>query len=285
MPAGSDKDFQFVTLDDFSPGIYDDYYAASGAQAAPPGAAQLTGTFGCIAALGGGLIPAPRRVNRILQDPFASPSVNDPYTHITAFRALSPVYDRTGLTGTTAGIHRLFPEQLFVALEWYNAAGSHKCTLRTYKPYFLTAANPASGTVTTYDIGSYTSAISQPLPTTYGYSSFDLTRSHPSDPTSPGTPTVACSHSSVRDLTIGAQVAYPQNSTPSVDSSQAMTGLAVSGGSACYALLAHQDRIMCFQTSVNYIFGTNGEVPFDGLIGTAPNDYATNGFTVSTFVN
>ena len=125
MPAGSDKDFKFVVIDDFSPGIYDDWYAASGAQPAPPGAAQLTGTYGCVSSVGGGLIPAPRRVNRIQEAAQSSTAAGDPYTHIMAFRSLSPVYDRTGVSAGVMGIPRAYPDELFFAYEYYTNDGKH----------------------------------------------------------------------------------------------------------------------------------------------------------------
>lgn len=286
MPAGNDKEYQFVSLDDFSPGIYDDYYASSGAQAAPLGAAQLSGTYGCVAAMGGGLIPAPRLVNRVLESPQSSPSSSDPYTHITAFKALSPVHEATGTLGVM-GTPRAFPDQLFVAFEWYNSANRHRQLARTYKMFRQTGTYPTLGSVSTYDLMSNTST--DPVSTAlllYGFSSFDISRNKPSDPTQPGYPTVGISYTDSRDIfNVQPAVMYPSSATPTTDSTQTMAGLNTQGGTSAYTLFAHQDRMNRFGITVNFGFGTNGEVPFDGIQGTAPNDFLTLGYTTETFVN
>ena len=89
------KPYQFITLDDFSPGIYGEWYAGTGAQAAPDGAAQQSGTYGCVASQAGALIPGPKLVQSYTETLFDTDTANyppsDAMCHITAFKNVSGV--------------------------------------------------------------------------------------------------------------------------------------------------------------------------------------------------
>jgi hypothetical protein len=284
MPAGGDQDYLYVELNDFSPGIYDDWYSLGGAQTAPPGAAQLTGTFGCLSGRGGGLIPAPKRVNRVQETLFGvggNYPVGDVNTHITAFRVLSPVYDRTGVAAAARGTVRPFPDQLFVAFEYYQS-GAHNSVIRTYKMHQQSAANPAIGTVGTFNISTAATAAAA-APFYYGFSAVEFSRSNSVDPTAAGYPIAATGFTSCKDQVTQTHKSYPAVASPTVDSVDDIAGLAVQGGFSAYGLLAHQDRIIGLTLTVNFGIGTGGELPFDGLTGTNPNDISTNGFLVTTF--
>ena len=287
---------QYIDLADFTPGIFSDWQSAGGIQPAPDGAAQLNGTFSCVASPTGGLMAAPLRVNRIQEtllevDGAGHYPPNDNNAHITAFRVLSPVNDRTGIvSGNTDGTIRAFPDNLFVAFEYYYGTANnwaHKSNILVYKAFLLAAANPAIGTVSTYSILAQATTPPAPAPYYYGYSSVDLSRSNKSTPTAAGFPYAGVAFTSNKDITVTGAVAYPSNATNTTDSvdTALATGLTSSGGSAAYGVFAHQDRMFAMSHSINEGAGTDADLPFDGLIGTSANDYSTNGITLETFVN
>lgn len=68
MPTSEPGPIQWIQLNDFSPGIFSDWYSLNGSQPAPDGAAQMSGTYGCVASPSGGLIPGPRLVRTETED-------------------------------------------------------------------------------------------------------------------------------------------------------------------------------------------------------------------------
>jgi hypothetical protein len=290
--AAGQAPLQYVTIDDFSPGIYDDWFSGGGAQTAPQGAAQLTGTFGCVSAHGGGLIPAPLRINRLQETLIQVDGANlyppnDNMVHVTAFRSLSPVLDRTGVGGSTKrGVQQAFPDQLFFTMEWhYGALNAWKHTglIRTYKMNLQTSANPALGTVTTFDLMPTNADAGNAIaPFVYGFSGLDISRTTltPGSPAQSGPAICAASYTSNQDITNFFTKYYPNVATPNTDSTATM-GI----NNATYGLFAHSDRIMLFMLTVNNAFGTTGELPDDIMSGTVANDVTSDGFDTEQFCN
>ena len=284
---------QRVVIDDFSPGIYDDWLSSGGARSgAPLGAAQMTGTAGCLSARGGGLIPGPARVNRIQQgliDASGSyPASEGDKMYVCAMRVLSPVYDRSASATTEAGKQNPFPDNLFFGFEWYYGTGPssyrHKQRARLYKMSLQSAANPTLGSVGTYDAVTQQTAASFGTPFGYGWSSIDLSRELYAGPTTPGIAIAAISQVSNRDVLQNAHVTYPDSNAPTTDSTKSMTGLDGFGGYSAYAVFGHQDRVNCLHRSVNYNVGPNMEVPTDIMLGTEVNDVTTLGYGLENFV-
>ena len=288
MPSRSD--LQFITLDDFSLGIVDDWLAAGGAASAPDGAAQLSDTWGCVSGTMGGLIPAPRRVSRMTGNQpiadFSKLPATSPRGHITSLRVVSPVMDRTSSGVAEVGTLRVHPDRVFVGFEWYANTGAnyhHYGHVRAYSIFKEAAANPAAPA--TYDpidkqatTGTFTGNY------TFGYTSVDLSRSNNGASTDVGYPFAACTFMSNREVTSEKHVAYPSNATPTVDSVATMGGVESSGGFAAYAIMAHQDRLLVLTRSVNVGMGTDGELPTDIVGASAVNDYGTLGINVEAFV-
>lgn len=290
MPARAD--LQQIVLDDFSPGIWDDWQAAGSALSAPTGAAQLTGTVGCVSSPGGALMAAPRRVNRLLQsiiDASGSgkyPS-NDEKMRVTSFRALSPVWSRSGFAAAEVGRANPFPEQLFFGFENYYKGVTnfvHKQRVRLYKMFLETAANPSIGSVGTYDIISQATTTEYTTRFQYGYTSIDLSRSNSASPATVGYSIAACIAMSNKDVLTRARLCYPDDQANTTDSTRAMAGLDQSGGFAGYAVFAHQDRVVLLDRSVNFGMGANGELPTDMIIACSINDISTTGVALENFV-
>lgn len=284
---------QRVVLDNFLPGIYDDWYSAGGARSgAPLGAAQMTGTEGCLAEPGGGLIPGPKRVNRILQgliDASGSyPTSEGDKMYVLAMRVLSPVYDRASVATSEVGRANPFPDNLFFGFEWYYGSGPssyrHKQRARLYKMSKQSSANPTLGSVGTYDAVTQQTAASFGTPFGYGFSSIDLSRDLYAGPTTPGIAIAAISQVSNRDVLQNAHVTFPDSNGPTADSVKTMTGLEGFGGYSAYGVFAHQDRVNCLHRSVNFNVGTTMEVPTDIILGTAVNDVTTLGYGLENFV-
>lgn len=106
---------QYVTISDFSPGIWNRFNPIP----APVGAAQLTGTFGCIAQPGGGLGPLPRASSAInLPVPDAAP--RNSYYYVNGLKAvyLGDRYEvHVGLTWIDAASNA-------VRFRWYRWDGA-----------------------------------------------------------------------------------------------------------------------------------------------------------------
>lgn len=288
-------DLQQIVLDDFSPGIYDDWLASGGARSgAPLGAAQMTGTAGCVSSPGGGLIPGPKRVNRVsetLIDTAGSyPSATGDKMYLTSFRVMSPVWDRTNsIFAFEVGRPNPFPDNIVAGFEWYYGSGPssyrHKQRVRLYKMALQAAANPAQGAVGTYDLITQQTGTSFGTPFKFGFIGIDLSRDLYSSPATPGVAVVCAGAISNRDVQQNGHVAYPDSSNQTTDSVKTMTGLGAGGtGYAGYNLFAHQDRINALHRSVNYGVGPNLEMPTDILIGAAVNDVTTVGYSYECFV-
>lgn len=285
MPA--DDNLQIISVTDFSPGIYDDWFAAGGAVKSNPGAARKTGTFGCCSSRSGSLIPGPKRVNRV------KVTSNENLAHtpdgtqrIMAFRCMSPVWDRTEVGLFETGEVREFPDLIAVAFEAFVGTGgtfAHHSLCRVYKVYQEPVANPALNAVATFDVGAHNAgAFTERFK--YGWSSIDLTKDSYTDPTIVGYPVVAFEFTSNKDVREFQRKIFPDTATPTVDSSTDILGLDQSGGFAGYALFAHQDRMMLLDRSININLGTSGEVPTDLIVFSAVNDIMTSDTAVVSFV-
>ncbi len=134
MPTQLTDNLQWVSLTDFSPGIYTSSLRALGTVAvpAPLGAAQQTNTYRCVALPGGGLGPLPRQVQTFtVPTPDAYASVTAGYW-TTGFFAHGPM--TIGLPAQTA-----YPDQLFVGYD-YVIGGTHR-----HRQYRVRAFNTGFG--------------------------------------------------------------------------------------------------------------------------------------------
>lgn len=287
MPASDD--LQKISVTDFTAGMFDDWFADGGAVRSNPGAARVSGTYGCCSSRSGTLIPAPKRVNRMkVTSNETLTSTPDGTQRVMAFRCMSPVWDRASVGAFETGEVRDFPDLLAFAFEAFIDGGggsyAHHSLLRVYKMYQEAAADPAIDTVTNFDVGAHTAAGPFTTRFVYGWSSIDLTKDSYGTPGIPGYPIVAMMFTSNKDVREFQVKSYPDTSNPTTDTTKDITGLSQSGGFAGYALFAHQDRLLLLDRSININLGLNGEVPTDIIIGTAVNDISTNGITIESFV-
>jgi hypothetical protein len=279
--ASKDGELQYITLDDFSPGLFSNWIANGGAQPAPKGACQVgtsvltDGTYGCVSGPNNCLMPGPKLVQTMHQGLIdTAAGVNqyvsgDAQMHALAFRVVSPVSEND--FEDAQGISP-FPDQIWIAWGWYlitdsptNGHISEKCTIRTYFTYFTDFignatypfASPTPAAPNIFDAVTHSTAdlIGPPLlpQLVYGIASIDTTRANNAAPTSPGTvETVMCHNNAFSSGNV--VVAFPKNSTPGVNSTEAIAFSANNIGT----LFSHQDRIVGMRNAFQQSYGTNG---------------------------
>ncbi len=301
MPAPNTlQQREYLTVDNFSPGIFNDWYS-SGGQPAPQGAAQLSGTFGCIASRQGSLIPAPRKVHtqtQALIDAAGSGKypTGDSRIHILGMRNMSSVYLKKSNAGgpggqpaVPAGNQTDYPDMPFLAMQWYYDAGggsgpfTRKSRVRGYKCF-----NDAGGT---YDMMTHSSAGTAAVGTKpwYGFLALEIGRANPAHSDTFGLPFVVAANAV--DLGTPSAKVYPAYATAYQDSVSAPWFDTTLGMSI---LFVHQDRLFAIAlgapSSVNGMdnwFGSDGIVDMqEWLFYTDENNY-TGGSTANniTLVN
>ncbi len=285
----SEKELEYIWLDNFTPGIHDDYYANGGAGSFPEGSAQVTNTWGCIGAPNGGLIPAPNKVLSITQGLIDQnlggvhlyPN-NDPNMHITALRCMSPVGYRSSDTNGTS----TYPDALWLGYMWVDDANGNNgniaqsARVRLFKVYNLPKA-----AISTYDAVSLTSTsalgawTNPPSQAWYDGISIDNGRSDVTDPTKPGAPVTIIGASATNRYTT---VYYPAINTTSDGVTLSWLGSNASGANLqIKQLLCHQNRVIAF-TVAETTAGTYGPATSfaysDIYYYSTANDF-TNGVT------
>jgi hypothetical protein len=176
-PAYADE-LDYVQINDFRPGIYSKSYKVVGGLAvpAPLGAAQLNGTFSCIALPTGGLAPLPA-ITDTMSVPLPDTDVNATlgYFNVDGFMTFGPVGPGPG--GRV--------DDLFLGIEYLNVDGAHR--IFTYY-----RVDPVSGTDPfPSDQLVQVSSTQNPISEQYMGMSFAVSRMNPSSPfLTPGTPVV-----------------------------------------------------------------------------------------------
>lgn len=237
MPPGS---LQYLTINDFSPGIFSSFGFAGKTTTAPLGAAQVTNTYRCQPLPGGGLGPMPKRYgaagtvgfNALPQPDVEANYIGYPY--IVGLRATGPVSP----TAYDQGLETF--DDLLVVFEYlYNNAGTPQRRQRVYR-------------VKTFDLGTKVLLSSQnsaigviPLDAYWGCS-FATTRIHNTDPMLPGTPLDIWDWSEVNPNVgrIQTIAGFPDPASPNTDTvrmfSTTRTG----------QILAHQNRVVLLENNL-----------------------------------
>lgn len=291
--ASDGKQLQYIVLDDFSPGIWDNWYAKGNAQSAPNGAATLNGTFSCCSGPNNALIPAPKPVQSMLQTAIDGPPSGanaymfaDAQMHVLDFRVFSPISQ----TITGGQSQPPFPDQVWINWSWFlitnsptNTAMTEKSLARTYFTYLCNSSgvaqypfgtfNPAAPNI--YDAQAHTNAMVVASPTTaqfpHGIATFDHTRANVATPTNFGTPETIMSHF-FGNAAGGVNNAFPDNATPTLNSVH-NTNLPTSDS----FIFCHQDRSIGLRTGFSAGYGVNGFGPSSEIMDfTNVNDYTNS---------
>ena len=282
--------------------------AGGGVQSAPDGAAQLTGTYSCVASPTGGLMAGPLKVQSLQQgliDAASNPIAyipGDQQMHVLAFRNFSPVNQQNqGIQGTP-----IWPDQPWVTYQWFtytnaptNTLVSERVTTRTYFPYWtsisagsvgasqypFTNPNPAG-----YFYDAYTktnsgvqSTYTPDLPQYYlfGSGTIDNTRANNAFPNLPGSPSTVFAFSS-GSLGQAATNIFPKSSTPGVNSTDA---IAFSSNNIGF-VFSHQDRIIGLRNDAVAQYGTSGNGPSSEIMEfTNANNYSVVTTSGTVFVS
>ncbi len=233
MPQQTDN-LQWVSLQDFSPGIYSrtGTYGTVAAPA-PLGAAQVTNTYRCVSLPGGGLGPLPARV---ADWGIANPEAVAPTSGywIVGFFSFGP--QSIGVGGQTA-----YFDSLFVSVAYQVAGGQQRH--RLYQIRTFETGTPVS-TLKLIDSGYTSTNYFEPA-------TFCSSRMNSTDPTMPGTPVVVtCWYTpgGASDLYVST---FPDPSTAGVT---AMFDLSTSRHGD---VIGHQGRVVLAEWTA-YAFGTTG---------------------------
>jgi hypothetical protein len=240
------QDLQFITLGDFRPGIFSDWFANSlDETGAPDGAAQVTGTYGCVASRTGALIAAPKKVRSVTQAMIDADNgtghkypTSDHKMHVLGMRVASPAYSSLLAGGTQSA----YPDMPVLALGWWydstdvGTAFKQRGVVRAYKQFLATPS--------TYDIANATTSGTTTLGAKYSFdpATVEIGRANNSAPTQMGRMTVFGSVLPAGGSAATA-VAFPSNAAPDTD---AVSNLMFKTASiAIIQLFAHQDRLFC----------------------------------------
>ena len=238
--------FEYISLDDFTPGIYSRGTAAVTAGAATKarlGAAQLTGTFACRATPEGALEPLPKMITTYdLPNPDVLGNLVAGYYNVSGFFGFGPV-------GPPAANASGSPDDLFVFMEWLKAGGT-----RNYNYYRINLDStlvPVDTLVSSSDAVAVTAQ-------QYNGLTFVTSRINPNSPyLTPGTPVVATSWAPPGFPSDKHMWIFPNPSAPGVT---AVLDL-VDGAAAHHFgdLIGHQSRIVLLEYITNQFGGNSGD--------------------------
>jgi hypothetical protein len=253
-----DERWDWITIDDFTPGIYSKQQAGAatpgGALPAPHGSCQATGTFGCIAISSGALVPLPGINGQFdLPQPDAQANLVFGYFNISGFFAFGPIGPpATGASG--------IPDAIFVGQEWLKTDNTRDIWYSVVK--MDQAGQPNE------QLAQIVSAVA-PTAEQYHGMTFTASRINPVAPyLTPGTPVVVAaweppSFSADKHIWVFPDPSNPATNTV-VDLYTAAGLGAISGD-----ILGHQSRIVILE-DVTFPFGgdsgdripTNEDVSF-----------------------
>lgn len=295
-----DEGLEWIVLEDFTPGIYAEYQAASGAEPAPDGAAQLSGTVGCVGPPNGGLIAAPRVVNSYTESLFDSSGAhptNESRMAILGFRNVSPIRGATvsnPQAGTEIisidGVDDTYPDFLVVATQTFvdTAGGSSYAQVSRHVGYRFNRTPIQSSVI----LAAQTSgSILLGSDIWYGTMSIALGRTAaPGQVQTAGVASmaVACAINSTRaslSATTAKLRSFPSFLFFSGNHADG-TQYALGGGGVDH-LLAHQDRLIGIigpKTGRTLAYGMGALTKVargDYIAATSPNDWGTIQFGVS----
>lgn len=274
MPT--EQSLQWITLADFSPGIYSDWRSSSTYEPAPDGAAQLTGTLGCVARPSGGLIPGPRVVNSY-QENFSTLSSDYGLSgsrnkaQIIGFRNISAARFGGGghsqpivalKNGQPVGASATYPDVLAISTQICFSSGSVD-NLSTRPAIYKFANGYLTKTflLTQGDFATPSANIASP----YGQQYWAIGRTNETAPTSAGSVVIASGIGIPEDgynlnnlgyPSDNASCVYPDPQTPFHESVRVIesNNSTISGVQPTYAfnMIGHQGRLLYIPSFGNY---------------------------------
>lgn len=246
----SSPQLEWLSIKDFSPGIYDVVTPNN-----PLGAATVENTYQCLVAENGALIPGPRRNTEALIDEDPGSSPDSPY-FIGGLFVADPIFD-----GTTPVGENQNNSEIFVGYEWFEGDDRRRM-VRRYKRHALT---PSWETLIddTVSVPGLYDADYRPA-----RCCFQSSRSNSGATTDAGLPVVIICYDGILE-------GFPDDTAPGVTGT---VSLPKPGSSFPQPniVITHQNRVVIFPLTLNG-FGT-GEVyaTNEGIYWTAVNDYLTN---------
>lgn len=255
MPAGDSKqkNRQYLTINDWSPGIWDrGLYSGSNGRPAPLGAAQGNGrTFACCALPKGGLGPLPKKVTT-----FAVPDP-DPGNYGTG-----PIYVGMGSLGPiNTPSNSIYPDELFLGIEWITT----NTGVRRFRQYRLRVFDAVYGNDNLLDV---TTTSTSPAAQFWGQTWTSSRMATSSSTGAPGSTAYTAPGQSVyvtewSEAGLGGLKyinVYPNPIYPSsnVMSSTILSGVATPATARPGQIIGHQNRIVLLEDMNNVHPSTSG---------------------------
>ncbi len=255
MPARkSEEKLQWVSLSNFTPGIWNASGRGLGTTAvpAPLGAAQQTNTYRCVALPGGGLAPLPKMTKTWASTDPASTYSSGPW--LTSMYAFGPT--------NASSAPSAYPDEIFLIVEWLDSTPNRHA--RFYR------LNAFAAVTVTNTLASADSTTASPVNQFWG-SAFGSSRMNTTDPTLPGVPVVVWDwYEQPGEGNAGYTYTFPDPSTSNVTA--VMTLSTTMANTVC-----HQGRVLQLDAAI-YSHGATSNVPTNENVNfTDPPNSATMG--------
>lgn len=245
-------DLQYITIDDFRPGIQHRTFGVGDSTKSPPGAADPAATFRCRALPWGGLGPLPKLVQTRTRDLPAAP--DDGIVRISGLHVTGPIQTADNTSADT-GVDNV---ELHLAFEWIDGT-DHKWQWRRYHIYDSVEAEEAIKTFTVTHPGTF-GLIYRPT-------SFVDARLHATDATAFGDLFVSAGwHPDDMDATENVWLLFPDPAAPTVTGTDSILTV-----NEVTHLVQHQGRIVSIDNHVFRHGGSGYWVVNDQLIYTQVN--------------
>lgn len=247
----SSAQLEWLSIKDFSPGIYD-----SADPNNPLGSATRRNTYRCVVTENGSLTPGPRRTQDAYTDDDPGVAPASPY-FVGGLFVADPIFDGTTPVGEDQN-----NSEIFVGYEWFEPNDDRRRMIRRYKRH---AAVPSWETIkdSTVNVPGLYDANYRPA-----RCCFQSSRSNSTTPTDAGLPVIIICYDGILD-------GFPDDTAPGTTGTVALPqpGPAFPQPNI---VVTHQNRVVIFPLTLNP-FGT-GEVyaTNEGIYWTATNDYTTN---------
>lgn len=250
------EQLQYITIEDFRPGIQHRTYGVGNSTKSPPGAADPDETFRCRALPWGGLGPMPslqQTKTRSLPDA----TTRDNRCRIVGFHVTGPMQQET-FESTITGVERA---ELHIVYEYFDSGdNSHHFLWERYELWRNTDPVVTIYSTVVTHTGSNFDFLYHPASLVDG-------RMHPTDPTALGDIFVVCGwHPDDMDSPDNVWQIYPDPNTPNAEST-----LEILSTNESTLLIQHQGRIVSIDNHVFEHGGIGNWIVNDQLVYTQVN--------------
>lgn len=246
-------DLQYITIDDFRPGIQHRTFGVGDSSRTPLGAADPSNTFRCCALPWGGLGPLPKMVESYTKS--HDEAAEDGVWRIVGFHVTGPIQE-TDNSSSLAGVD---PVEVHVCYEYHMSDGAHKFRWQRVAIWRVALTETNISTFTVSHPGSFDE--------NYRAASLVDARMHDTDQTALGDIFVVCGWSpDDMDATSNFWKIFPDPTTPGANGVQEILDV-----NETTILVQHQGRVISIDRHVFQHGGAGYWVVNDQLVYTQVN--------------